>query len=99
MKRRKKEMNKAELISKMAELEGTTKKAAGEQVDAIVSVITEALKNGDEVSLTGFGKFSVVERAERQGVNPATSEKITIPASKAPKFKASSALKNLVNGK
>jgi len=92
-------MNKVELIAKIAEVNETTKKAAGEQLDAIVSVITEALVDGEEVSLTGFGKFSVVERAERQGVNPATSEKITIAASKAPKFKASSTLKNLVNGK
>ena len=90
-------MNKTELIARISEVEGTTKKAAGEQVEAILDVITEALASGDEVSLTGFGKFSVVERAERQGVNPATSEKITIPASKAPKFKASSTLKNLVN--
>ena len=92
-------MNKTELISRVAEVNETTKKAAGEQVEAIINVITEALVAGEEISLTGFGKFSVVERAERQGVNPATSEKITIAASKAPKFKASSALKNLVNGK
>lgn len=90
-------MNKAELISKMAELEGTTKKAAGEQVDAIVSVITEALKNGEEVSLTGFGKFSVTERAAREGRNPATGETIQIAASKSPKFKAAKALKDAVN--
>lgn len=90
-------MNKKELIKAISEKLGVTQKAAGEQVDAIIDVITETLVAGDEVSLTGFGKFSVVERAERQGVNPATSEKITIPASKAPKFKASSTLKNLVN--
>lgn len=92
-------MNKTELITRISEVNETTKKAAGEQLEAILAAITEALVAGEEVSLTGFGKFSVVERAERQGVNPATSEKITIPASKAPKFKASSTLKNLVNGK
>lgn len=92
-------MNKKELIKAMSEKLGTTQKAAGEQLEAILEVITETLVDGGEVSLTGFGKFSVVERAERQGVNPATSEKITIAASKAPKFKASSTLKNLVNGK
>ena len=90
-------MNKAELISRMAEVEGTTKKAAGEQVDAILAVITEALANGDEVSLTGFGKFSVTERAAREGRNPQTGEAIQIAASKSPKFKAGKALKDMIN--
>ena len=90
-------MNKNELISRMAEVEGTTKKAAGEQLEAILDVITEALIAGDKVNLVGFGTFSVSERAERQGVNPATLEKITIKASKAPKFKASKTLKDMVN--
>lgn len=90
-------MNKKELIKAISEKLGVTQKAAGEQVDAILEVITEALAAGDEVSLTGFGKFSVTERAERQGVNPATLEKITIKASKSPKFKASKTLKDMVN--
>ena len=90
-------MNKNELISRMAEVEGTTKKAAGEQVEAILSVITEALANGDEVSLTGFGKFSVTERAAREGRNPQTGEAIQIAASKSPKFKAGKALKDMIN--
>ena len=90
-------MNKNELISRMAEVEGTTKKAAGEQLEAILAVITEALANGDEVSLTGFGKFSVTERAAREGRNPQTGETIQIAASKSPKFKAGKALKDMVN--
>lgn len=90
-------MNKNELISRMAEVEGTTKKAAGEQVDAIVAVITEALAAGEEVAISGFGKFSVAERAERTGRNPQTGESITIAASKSPKFKAAKALKDMVN--
>ena len=90
-------MNKNELISRMAEVEGTTKKAAGEQVEAILAVITEALANGDEVSLTGFGKFSVTERAAREGRNPQTGEAIQIAASKSPKFKAGKALKDMIN--
>lgn len=90
-------MNKNELITRMAEVEGTTKKAAGEQLEAILAVITEALTEGQEVNLSGFGKFSVAERSQRNGVNPSTGEKITIPASKAPKFKASKTLKDMIN--
>ena len=90
-------MNKVELIARIAEVEETTKKAAGEQLDAIVGVITEALANGEEVKISGFGTFSVSERAAREGRNPATGETITIAASKAPKFKAATALKAAVN--
>lgn len=95
-------MNKKELVVKISEVmsaedKKVTQKAAGEYVDAILDVITEALVAGDEVSLTGFGKFSVTERSQRNGVNPSTGEKIVIPPSKAPKFKASSTLKDIVN--
>ena len=61
--------------------------------------ITTAIKKGEEVSINGFGKFVVVEKAAREGLNPATGEKIKIKASKAPKFKASKTLKDLVNSK
>ena len=91
-------MNKKELIAKLAEKMGTTKKAAGEQLDVTLETIAEALVSGQDVKLTGFGTFTVVERAERNGVNPATGESIMIPASKAPKFKASSVLKNAIKG-
>ena len=91
-------MNKKELIAKLAEKMETTKKAAGEQLDVTLETIAEALVSGQDVKLTGFGTFTVVERAERNGVNPATGESIVIPASKAPKFKASSALKNAIKG-
>ena len=90
-------MNKKELIKAMSEKLGTTQKAAGEQLDAILEVVTETLANGGEVSLTGFGKFSVTERPERVGRNPQSGESITIKASKSPKFKAGKALKDLVN--
>ena len=90
-------MNKKELIKAISEKLGVTQKAAGEQVDAILEVITEALAAGDEVSLTGFGKFSVTERAAREGRNPQTGETIQIAASKSPKFKAGKALKDMVN--
>lgn len=90
-------MNKNELISRVAEVNETTKKAAGEQVEAILAVITEALAAGEEVAISGFGKFSVTERAAREGRNPATGETIQIAASKSPKFKAAKALKDSVN--
>ena len=90
-------MNKKELVKVMAEKLEITQKAAAEQLDVILETITEELVNGGEVKLSGFGTFSVSERAEREGRNPQTGETITIAASKAPKFKASSALKAAVN--
>ena len=90
-------MNKAELITRMAEVEGTTKKAAGEQLDAVVAVITEVLTKGEEVKIPGFGTFSVSERAARTGRNPQTGAEIQIAASKAPKFKAAKNLKDKIN--
>ena len=60
--------------------------------------ITEALQNGEKVSLVGFGTFEVKERAERTCLNPQTKETINVPASKAPSFKAGKALKEAVNG-
>lgn len=79
----------------VAEL-GITKKDATLAVDTVFGEITKALSNGDKVDVSGFGKFEVVERAARQGINPATKEKITIAASKSPKFKAAKALKDSV---
>ena len=70
-------MNKVELITKMAEIEGTTKKAAGEHLDALVATISEALAKGEEVKISGFGTFSVSERAARTGRNPMTGEEQT----------------------
>ena len=90
-------MNKVELITRMAEIEGTTKKAAGEHLDAVESVISETLAKGEEVKISGFGTFSVSERAAREGRNPMTGETIQIAASKSPKFKAAKALKDVVN--
>lgn len=90
-------MNKKELVKAMAEKLEITQKAAGEQLDAILEVITEELVNGGEVKISGFGTFSVAERAAREGRNPATGETIQIAASKAPKFKAAKALKDVVN--
>ena len=90
-------MNKTELVTAMADQAGLTKKDAEAALKAFVDVITEGLKNGEKISLVGFGTFEVAERAAREGINPATGKKIQIAASKAPKFKAGKALKDAVN--
>lgn len=90
-------MNKAELIEAIAEAADLTKVEAGRALDGLVDAITNALKNGDTVSLVGFGSFLVKERAERQGRNPQSGESITIAAAKIPAFKAGKALKDAVN--
>ena len=92
-------MNKAELIAKISEESKLTKKAAETALDAFVTSVEEALKNGEKVQLVGFGTFEVRERAARKGRNPQTKAEIKIPASKAPVFKAGNALKELVNKK
>ena len=92
-------MNKAELIAAIAAKTGATKKSAEEALNAFVDVVTDALKKGDKVQLVGFGSFEVIKRAARKGRNPQTKEEIKIPASKAPKFKAGKALKDIVNKK
>ncbi|MGB9679284.1 MAG: HU family DNA-binding protein [Thermoanaerobacteraceae bacterium] len=90
-------MNKADLVTKIAEKSELTKKDAEKALNAFVESVEEALKDGDKVQLVGFGTFEIRERAERKGRNPQTREEITIPASKAPVFKAGKALKDLVN--
>ena len=92
-------MNKAELIAKIAEESKLTKKAAETALDAFVTSVEEALRNGEKVQLVGFGTFEVRQRAARKGRNPQTKAEIKIPASKAPVFKAGKALKDLVNKK
>ncbi len=76
--------------------EDLTKKAAGEIVDAVFDTITNTLKKGEEVAVSGFGAFKVTKRAARMGVNPKTGEKIQIAAKTAPKFRAAKALKEAV---
>ena len=89
-------MNKTELIAAMAEKAEISKKDAEKALTAFTNVIADTLVDGDKVAITGFGTFEVVERAERQGRNPATGEAITIAASKSPKFKTGKALKEAV---
>lgn len=91
-------MNKAELVSRVAELSGLTKADAEKAVEGVFEAITSALKSGDEVRLVGFGSFSVANRAASEGRNPRTGEKIQIAASKQPKFSAGKGLKEAVNG-
>ncbi len=91
-------MNKAELVTSMAEKSGLTKKDAEMALNAFMKSVEEALIAGDKVQLVGFGTFDVRERKERKGRNPRNPEQvIDIPASKAPVFKAGKALKELVN--
>lgn len=90
-------MNKSELIDKIADSAGLTKADAGRALDGVIDAITGALKNGDSVSLVGFGTFTVKDRAERQGRNPQTGESITIKAARIPAFKAGKSLKDSVN--
>lgn len=89
-------MTKAEFIAKLAEKGETTKKHAAEAIDLIFGTITDELAGGGQISVPGFGKFSVVKRAARTGINPRTKKKIKIKATKAPKFTAAKALKELV---
>ena len=90
-------MNKSELIDAMADSADISKAAAGRAVDAFVDSITGALKSGDQVTLIGFGTFSVKDRAARTGRNPQTGQEIQIAAAKIPSFKAGKGLKDAVN--
>ena len=91
-------MTKNEFVDQVAQRSGLNRKDAGAAVDAALETIQSALERGSEVTFSGFGKFHVTDRAARQGVNPATGEKIQIAASKAPKFTAGSQLKKAVKG-
>ena len=90
-------MNKTELTTAMAEQAGISKKDAEEARKAFTDVVTDELEKGGKVQLVGFGTFEVSERAAREGRNPQTNEPLQLPASKAPKFKAGKALKDMLN--
>lgn len=92
-------MNKTELVAAIAKETELSKKDAEAAVKAFVDVVANELKKGEKVQLVGFGTFEVSERAAREGRNPQTGETMTIEASKAPKFKAGKALKDIVNEK
>ena len=90
-------MTKSELSTQVAAQASLTKASADAAVNAVFSAITDALSNGETVTLTGFGTFSVRSREARQGRNPRTGESITIAASNLPAFKAGKALRDAVN--
>ena len=90
-------MNKSELIAKIAEAADLTKVDAKKALDATVEAIKAALAAGDKVQLVGFGTFAVAERPAREGINPATKQKIKIAAKKVAKFKAGAELADAVN--
>jgi DNA-binding protein HU-beta len=89
-------MTKSDFVERVASESGLSKKDAGAAVDAVIRSIEDALKNGDEVSFTGFGKFHVADRGAREGRNPRTGETMTIAASRVPRFTAGSGLKKAV---
>ncbi|MCR5283066.1 MAG: HU family DNA-binding protein [Lachnospiraceae bacterium] len=92
-------MNKADLIAAIADNANLSKKDAEAALKAFTETVSAELKKGGKVSLVGFGTFEVSKRAAREGINPQTKEVMKIKASKAPKFKAGKALKDMVNGK
>ncbi len=93
-------MQKTEFIKAVAEQagDGISQKQAKQVIEAAIQVITDTLSQGEKVTLTGFGTFEVRERKEREGVNPQTRERMTIPATRTPGFSASSTLKEAVKG-
>ncbi len=90
-------MTKAELIAAIADEGDYSKKDAEKALTAVIKAITDSLKNGEKISLVGFGTFAVKERAEKTAINPRTKETIKVPAKKAPTFKAGKALKDAVS--
>lgn len=90
-------MNKTELVAALASAAEVSKKDAEKVLNSFISVVGDSLKKGEKVQLVGFGTFEVAARPARTGRNPQTKATITIPASKAPKFKAGKALKDTVN--
>ena len=90
-------MNKTEFVAAIAEKAGLSKADAAKAVAAFTEVVVEEMKKDEKIQLVGFGTFEVSKRPERQGINPATGDKITIAAANVPKFKAGAALKKAIN--
>ncbi len=90
-------MNKNELVEVVSERTGLAKSDAARAVEAVLGTITETLRKGDQVALSGFGTFVAKTRAARTGRNPRTGEPVAIPASRAPAFKAGKGLKDALN--
>ncbi len=92
-------MTKTELVNVVAEKTGFSKKDSEKAIKAVFDGISDSLVKGEKVQLVGFGTFEVRDRKAKDGINPATKQKITVPAKKAPVFKAGKALKDVVNVK
>ena len=90
-------MNKGQLVEGIARDAGLSKTDAGRALDSLLGTVEQTLRRGEEVSITGFGKFSVAHRAARMGRNPQTGDTMRIKASKTPKFSAGASLKQAVN--
>ena len=90
-------MNKAELIAAISKKTDISRKDVEKVVMSMLDTITETLREGDKVSLVGFGTFKSKQRASREGINPRTKERIVIPATKSPTFKAGKVLKEEIN--
>ena len=90
-------MNKTELVAAIAEKAGLSKKDAEKALKAFTDIVADELKKGEKIQLVGFGTFEVAEKKAREGINPLTKKPMSIPASKAPKFKAGKALKDMIN--
>src|SRR3954447_17500187 len=91
-------LNKSDLASRVSEESGLSNGDAKAAIEKTFDLIAQSVASGDEVNISGFGKFSTTQRAARQGRNPQTGETIDIAASTAPKFSAAGAFKNAVNG-
>jgi len=89
-------MKKDEFVAQVAKNAKITKKMAADVVNVVFETVTEALKDGEKITFTNFGTFEVAERKEREGINPATGKKMTIPATKVPKFRAGKGLKDAI---
>jgi DNA-binding protein HU-beta len=89
-------VTKQEFVDAVADRAGMSKRDAADAVDAVLDTISDTLQRGDSVTFTGFGKFSISQRASRMGVNPRTGERVQINATTVPKFTAGSALKSAV---
>jgi DNA-binding protein HU-beta len=92
-------MNKGDLVNAVAEKANLSRGDAGKALDAALDTITDALKSGEEVKIVGFGSFVVANRAAGEARNPRTGEKVSVPASKSPKFRAGAGLQDAVNGR
>lgn len=89
-------MNKTELIHAVSEKTGLSKVDGKKAIEAVIETISEQMKNGNKVTILGFGSFSIINKAARKGVNPKTQQEIKIPARKVVKFKAGSELTEVV---